>query len=382
MYGVYMTRWSNETYDKWLKDNGKTFKRKEGETVKKRMSVIKHVCDIDGHEWETTIGNILNGDGCAACSGMLRWTNDSYDKWLKDNGRTFKRKSEVINSKLNIIHECDIDGHEWGARISNILKGTGCPKCALRLRTIWNNETYDKWLKDNGKTFKRKSGEVITGYSIVLHVCDIDGYEWETSPHWLINDDSGCPQCVGKRRWTTELYDKSLKDNGRTFRRKEGEEVVNGLTKMKHICEIDGYEWLACINDIINNGSGCPQCKSSKGETSISNYLKKNNYKFHIQFKFKDCKNKKPLPFDFWIPELNLLIEYQGIQHFEQCGFGSSNDKVKMLSNVIKRDNIKRNYCINNNINFIEIPYYEFDNIEKILDEKLGELKLLSNKAI
>ena len=75
------------------------------------------------------------------------------------------------------------------------------------------------------------------------------------------------------------------------------------------------------------------------------------------------------MPFDFYLPKYNILIEYDGKQHFLYGGFGI--DLLEFM-NLKYRDNIKTKYCEDNNIKLIRIPYWEFDNVEKILELELN----------
>ena len=109
-------------------------------------------------------------------------------------------------------------------------------------------------------------------------------------------------------------------------------------------------------------GKGCPICRESNGERKISKFLEENNINYVRQKKFDDCKYKEKLSFDFFIPNLSLAIEYDGIQHFKPIEiFGGQSEFEK---NKI-RDNIKNEYCLNNNIHLIRISY--LDNIEESL---------------
>lgn len=121
-------------------------------------------------------------------------------------------------------------------------------------------------------------------------------------------------------------------------------------------------------------------CLVSFGEETISNFLNKNNIKFVQQKSFKDCKFKKVLKFDFQIfypgSKKFFLCEYQGQQHYNIVDFNENStekQKKKNLELNKKRDQIKRDYCMKNNIKLLEIPFWEFKNIEKIL---IKELKL------
>jgi len=124
-------------------------------------------------------------------------------------------------------------------------------------------------------------------------------------------------------------------------------------------------------------GQGCPNCSKSNGEKIIDNFLRNKNIFFIAQKRFQNCRDKKPLPFDFYLPDYNLCIEFQGQQHFEPYFFTTFyknyNDGKKHFEKQKIRDQIKKEYCKNNNIELLEIRYNE--NIEEKLEEKIRELE-------
>jgi hypothetical protein len=97
-------------------------------------------------------------------------------------------------------------------------------------------------------------------------------------------------------------------------------------------------------------------CLTSSGEEYIATLLSKCDIKFEKQKTFNGCKNKKLLPFDFYIPSMNTVIEYQGIQHFEPIEFFGGEIALQDLK---KRDKIKKEYCISHCINYVAISYKE-----------------------
>lgn len=115
--------------------------------------------------------------------------------------------------------------------------------------------------------------------------------------------------------------------------------------------------------------SGCPMCKESKGETVIREILINNGIEFTSQYKFNECKNKLPLPFDFYLPELNICIEYNGIQHYEPVEYFGGDKAFEYRK---KNDKIKADYCNNNGIELLIISYN--DNVEDKLNELLNNL--------
>ena len=116
----------------------------------------------------------------------------------------------------------------------------------------------------------------------------------------------------------------------------------------------------------------CPECDYSKGESRANNYLI-NNYVYYIPQKtFEGLVgvNKGLLSYDFYLPEYNLLIEYQGVQHEKYVlGLHKSEKDFKKQQ---EHDRRKREYAKNNNIELLEIWYWDFENIEEILSKKLS----------
>jgi hypothetical protein len=106
----------------------------------------------------------------------------------------------------------------------------------------------------------------------------------------------------------------------------------------------------------FNKGHGCKYCKSSKGELSIELFLKENNINYIREKTYNTCINKRELPFDFHLTDYNVLIEFNGIQHYEPVDtFGGKEQLIKQKEN----DTIKLNYCLEHNIKLYIIKYNE-----------------------
>jgi very-short-patch-repair endonuclease len=110
----------------------------------------------------------------------------------------------------------------------------------------------------------------------------------------------------------------------------------------------------------------------SVGERRIYNYLERKNIEFVWQKKFKDCKDKRQLPFDFYLLKYNLIVEFDGIQHYEITSrFGEES-----LEKTQKHDRIKNKYCADNKINIFRLSYEDLSNnmIEWMLDDELSKI--------
>ena len=114
---------------------------------------------------------------------------------------------------------------------------------------------------------------------------------------------------------------------------------------------------------------GCPECSKSLGEDAISRFLNKNNIQYIYQVKYKELLgvNGCMLSYDFYLPQYKLLIEYQGEYHDGNV----RNQPKEKLKSQIEHDNRKRKYAKDNNLNLLEIWYWDYKNIDLILENKL-----------
>lgn len=106
--------------------------------------------------------------------------------------------------------------------------------------------------------------------------------------------------------------------------------------------------------------------KQSSSENIIEKFLLKNEIIYEKQKRFKDCKYKRTLPFDFYLPNLKICIEYDGKQHFEPVPYWNGEKGLEITK---LRDQIKTDYCIKNNIKLIRIDYNEniYEKLSKFL---------------
>jgi hypothetical protein len=126
---------------------------------------------------------------------------------------------------------------------------------------------------------------------------------------------------------------------------------------------------------LSNVQSGCPfhlhlwiAIATPKAD-EIEKFLIKNNIKYIREYKFINCinsKTNKKLPFDFYIPSLNTIIEFHGEQHYKE--YKNHFKAAGGLKGRQYRDKIKKEFCLTNNINYIEIAYTEYNNINQILN--------------
>lgn len=204
--------------------------------------------------------------------------------------------------------------------------------------------------------------EYINSRTKIKIVCPVHGV-FEQTPDNHLNKKSRCPICTSHFDYKNNnfIIDKFniIHNNKYNYSLVK---YKNRNTNIKIICPNHGE-----FNQLPKhhmNGHGCPSCNESKGEKQIRNYLTNNNIKYESQKTFDNCINKRKLKFDFYLPEYNMIIEYDGQQHFEPFRFEKDDSKLKER---IKNDNIKNTYCKEKNIKILRIPYNK-NHIDDILN--------------
>ncbi len=159
----------------------------------------------------------------------------------------------------------------------------------------------------------------------------------------------------------------------------DGLRIINryrkpGYKYYDYCCTVDQYNG-TIREDHLVRGHGCPICHNSIGEKQVKKYLTKHKINFIQQHTFDDCKHIKELPFDFYLPDYNVCIEYDGIQHFEPVDFGGKGQEwaCQQFENLKLRDGIKNTYCTTNNVLLCRIKYTQ--NVKTTLDLFFKNLK-------
>ena len=274
-------------------------------------------------------------------------------------------KSNYVGCNQKICIICPIHGEFWQTP-SNHLKGCGCSKCA-RISKITIGEFIKKANKRHNNKYDYTLNNELKESEKIKIICPIHG-EFEQYYHHHLQGH-GCPLCSNNKKYTIEEFIKKAREiHGNKYDYSKIK-YINNHTPICIICPKHGEFWQTPSSHL--NNCGCPLCNESKLENEISLFLKRNGILYERQKEYDKIKFKDKLPFDFYLPEYNAVIECQGIQHFEKSHFFKDAYRFE-------KDKIKYNGCIKNKI---KILYYT--NIKKYkqyFNEIYSENNLFSSK--
>jgi very-short-patch-repair endonuclease len=336
------------------------------------------ICPIHG-EFNQVASNHLQGQGCPKCKGdnnikVHLHTKEKFVKSaIKKHGDKYDySKVNYIRSNKKIIIICPIHG-EFKQKPNTHLNGRGCPKCGIIQRAKTHTKTNNFFIKQAKIIHGNKYDYSLTQYKNskckVKIICRKHGI-FEQMPFSHLYG-KGCEKCgyiiVSNKLCSSkdEFIKKAKKIHGNNYDYSEVN-YKNQVVKVKIFCKkCKQFFYQSTQNHLL--GFGCSCHKSSRGEKFIEKYLIKNNIIFIKEQTFETCKNKKKLRFDFYLPKYNLCIEFDGIQHFKE-------NSIWYTKEVVINDNIKNNFCKNNNINFLRINYKQITKIDNILNTYLGQI--------
>ena len=264
----------------------------------------------------------------------------------------------------------------------------------LKNKKISNNKDYIKYIKENNIEFLLlypSKYDGFEGYDVYLnrkYVSYLDakklllGEKLKTRKEYIrwINDNdiNTLPKIPHKYYKEFVSYDDYLTNDVKYSKFIEYELAIEYIKSFNIKTQRDYKEWQK-INNIeflpnwpdgvydnweswnkFLNTSG----HGSTGESIINRFLIENNISFIRQKKFDGCRRKLNLSFDFYLPEHNTCIEYNGEQHYKSIEIFGGLEKLEYQQ---KNDYIKKKYCEDNNIKLIIIPYTFMKNINTIL---------------
>lgn len=265
-------------------------------------------------------------------------------------------------------------------RLDNTLRNKKiCRKCYVKPSNEYS-ATVTKFINYFNTHMKDKY-EVVEWFQkylsteIIQLKCKKCGHIRNFHPDQIKETSFKCPKCeVHNVKLTQQEAEKKVKQATKGEILLIGNyESNNKSTKFK--CQKCGFIFTTSVASIVDRQTRCPKCSISisKGEQKIINFLEKQDIKYSFQKKLEGTR----MHFDFYLDDLNLAIEYDGIQHFKPI---KHFDGEKGFIETQRRDQEKNNYCTQNKINLLRISYLDFDNIERIINTEVQRL-ICKNKC-
>jgi hypothetical protein len=333
---------------------------------KNTSTPVKIICPVHG-EFKQKPNDHLRGVGCRLCGygEAKRKTTRSQEDYIKKaeekhNGKYSYEKTNYVNANTNIIITCPTHG-DFSQNPNQHLRGQGCLKCAGKYMD--QDMFVDKAKQIHGDKYDYSKVVYTNNSTPVKIICPEHG-EFMQAPTNHVSSKQGCPVCgrIKKNISNTTTQDEVID----LFKNAHGDQYDYSLVDYKGmnknvdiICRKHGPFSVRPANHLYL-GSGCPVCMESKGEKFIRNILIDNNIQYISQKQFDDCQTISSkgkctkLRFDFYLPEYNIVVEYDGVQHHEPVEvFGG----LKNLEVIQRRDKIKNQYCRDNGIKMIRVSY-------------------------
>lgn len=339
-------------------------------------------CNICGNVWYTRPDVLMNGHGCRKCydkknsEKRIIHRDEIQDLIYKNCKTKITMVGDYIDTKHSVEVECEECGHHWFPIVRDLIRGHGCPKCS----DTWDGRrrTVDEFIEFSNKIHNNKytyniNGDYVTNKTYINIICPIHGeFKQLAEAHML---GHGCPKC----------------NNSWMNRHLRVEDFINKANKIHN----NQYEYFIDNEYLVNNnlitikcpkhgvfkqtvkkhlqGQGCPICNESHLERNVSNILTKLGINYNRYKRFKWLGNQS---LDFYLPDYNIAIECQGIQHFEPVelfggvdGYNKTVERDENKFNLVNKHKIEMIYildrqkyldiCENKAKSFIDLKKFE-----------------------
>jgi len=323
-----IVKWNN-TNRAWFENKGYVYtKRYEEFSVRvkdltpRSAAKIKAICDYCGSEYATQFDVIQKGrvafnkDACPHCASRkasdisrVKRANKFFKALMtvcEENGYSLiTQESEFTDVKMNVQYECPKHGVQT-AMLDNLIRGHKCRLCS----------------------YEERFGSVrLNANFLAEYISSVNGNEWLNPDEYTNSTDRNLRiRCHCGNIYTTSFSN-----------------FARGGVNRCHLCSQ----------------------KESSGELRIREYLESSKINFEQEKRFQDCRDKKPLPFDFYLPQQKMCIEFDGQHHYKDI-FKDGKLGIRQA-----HDKIKNDFCASHGLTILRIPYWNGGKIRDILRENI-----------
>lgn len=349
-------KWTIDTARQFYLEKGYKLLEKEYINNRKPMAFETE----EGYKGVVCLSNLQSGQSITLFNTSNPFTLYNIQLFIEKNTQHIKILStEYMGNDIPLKFECECGEcfeRTWATMQSNLsFKCLGCTQETSSEKQRLDFDVVREYFKGRGyivtsKTYKSNLSN--------LECEDENGYKINVS-YGNLKKNSGSPNIFSlvsnKHNFNHNLQ--NFIDNNELNCKYHGEYTVDsyGHPIVTIECEC-GKEFDVCIYDFISlSKTRCNTCtqKTSKYEYLTEKWLNENNLDYIKEYRFEDCRYKKPLPFDFYLPKHNTCIEVDGQQHFYSGGYYHTPE-------VFIRDNIKNKYCEDKEIKLIRIPFWHY----------------------
>lgn len=326
----------------------------------------------------------LQNRGCPEC--YQKRTGLTVEKFierskLKHGGKYDYSKINFVKSNENVTIVCPIHG-EFRQLPHNHMKGNDCQKCGFdkisALKKMSGSEFVEISNAVHDNFYDYSKLDYVSAHKKVEIICPIHGEFLQNANNHL--SGAGCNKCgvISASKKITKTKEQFVADAEKVHGDLWNYDLVEYINCNQHVdivCPKHGIYSQTPSHHL--SGQRCPTCTESNGERDVRMALESRKINIDTQKTFSDCRDRGMLKFDFYLPDMNILIEFDGIQHFEPVEKfgGASNFEI-----VRKRDMIKNSYTIENNIPLLRIKYDQIDNVSELVGEFLESPQIFNSE--
>lgn len=278
------------------------------------------------------------------------------------------KKEEIKNIDQYLKFRCGECGKEYSTTWHIFLRNDDhiCNFCFKRKRARGETNTNHKDTNKFHIEAQKRGLIILDDCNIKYHsrilVQDTNGYRSLMAPNSIMRGSSFERFSV-RNPYTI--------DNIRIFAFNKGwdcivynQEYKGDKIPLKFMCAC-GNDFYVDINHFVDGKYQCNECRfrQSAIAAKVELWLNQNHIVYSKEKKFDDCKNKKPLPFDFYLDDFNACIEVDGVGHYRPVAFGGRKEEAQdIYEQRVQNDLIKTEYCKNNNIPLLRLPFWIIEN--------------------
>jgi len=362
-------------------------------------------CIPCNYSFQTTPNNHLQGGGCKKCANKLLaerqrkpqelFISEAMEKHKDENGNPIYDYLfvEYKSCHEKVIIMCKTHGR-FVQSPSDHLSGRGCNECGMINRAFKQTFTQEEFIERatevHGDNYDYTDVKYINSQTKIIIKCNTCNFVFEQQPNSHLRG-SGCDKCAhsinheNQKLSRDEIIERATKVHGDKFDY-SNMNYINSHTPINIKCNNcnNNFQQLYCNH--IRQNKGCPFCDCRITEKKIAEFLSAQYPNLIKEYKEEWCKNKRCLPFDFCLPDINTIIELDGLQHFKQVMNWHSPEENQ------KKDKYKMKCANENGFSVIriiqtDVLYDKYDwkeelnkNIEKIIiEQKIQNIYICKN---